>query len=147
MALAYAARDPSVTRIFSVAGTDHGQFIRQYESDPEFATMVDGILASTAAPSGPIRFDVEYGLRELAAGQDVYGLVENAAELSRRDIFIAGGWEDQNVTIEATLLPLYRALRSAGAEAVRFETYHANHSFAGVRDHLHRDLIDWIGLR
>jgi hypothetical protein len=95
----------------------------------------------------PVRFDVERGLRELAEGQAVYGLVENAQKLSGRDVFLLGGWEDQNVTVDATLLPLYRALRWAGAEVVRFETYHADHSFVGVRDDLYRDLIDWIGLR
>lgn len=144
MSLAYAARDSSVRRVFSVAGTDHAQFVRHYESDPEFAAMVDQLLTESAAPNGPIRFNVDSTLDELKRGQKVYGLVENASRLADRSILLIGGWEDENVTIDDTLLPLYRALRAAGAEDVTFKTYHADHSFRTVRDQLHRDLIDWI---
>jgi len=144
MALAYAARDPSVKRVFSAAGTDHGQFIRQYRADPEFAAMVDELLASSAAPAGPIRFDVASTMQELAEGQAVYGLVENAAKLADRSILLFGGWEDENVTIDHSLLPLYRALRAAGAGDVTFKVYHTDHSFGGVREDLHVDLIRWI---
>jgi fermentation-respiration switch protein FrsA (DUF1100 family) len=144
MSLAYAARDSSVARVFSVAGTDHAQFIRHYQADPEFAAMVNRLLASSAAPSGPIRFDVDSTLEELRRGQEVYGLLENASRLADRSILLIGGWEDVNVTIDDTLLPLYRALRAAGAEDVTFKTYGAKHSFTTVREQLHRDLIEWI---
>jgi dienelactone hydrolase len=144
MALAYAARDPSVKRVFSAAGTDHGQFIRQYRADSAFAAMVDELLASSAAPAGPIRFDVAFTMQELAEGQAVYGLIENAAKLADRSILLFGGWEDENVTVDHSLLPLYRALRAAGAGDVTFKVYHTDHSFGGVRADLHADLIRWI---
>ena len=145
MSLAYAARDRSVHRVFSVAGTDHGQFIRQYQEDPQFATMVRELLGSSAAPAGPIRFDVEHGLEEMAEGQAIYGLVENARALSDRSILLIGGWEDVNVTVDETLLPLYRALGREGAEDVTFLTYHADHSFSEVRPTLHQNLLAWLG--
>lgn len=144
MALAYAARDPSVHRIFSVAGTDHARLIRGYRADPRAREIVDAALAGTAAPEGPIRFDVEATLAELERGEGVYGLVENAPRLADRSLLLFGGWEDGKVTVDDTLLPLYRALRAAGADDVTFVTYHADHGFGNVREALHRDLLEWI---
>lgn len=144
ISLAYAATDPSVRRVFSVAGTDHGQFIRQYESDLDFAAAVHEILAASASPQGPIRFDVDGTLRELAEGQATYGLLENVNRLADRGILLFGGWEDENVTVDRTLLPLYRALRKARAQDVTFKVYHADHSFSAVRSQLHADLLAWV---
>lgn len=144
MSLAYAARDSSVRRVFSVAGTDHGQFIRQYETDPDFAAAIHQVLMESAAPQGPIRFDVDGTLRELADGQATYGLLENVNRLTDRSILLIGGWEDENVTVDRTLLPLYRGLRKAGAHDVTFRVYHADHSFGAVRSKLHADLAAWI---
>lgn len=144
MSIAYAARDAAISRVFSIAGTDHGQFIRQYQSDPSFAMMVDQILAASAAPDGPIRFDVEFGLREMAEGQEVYGLIENAGKFGDRSVLLMGGWDDGNVTVDDTLLPLYRALTVSGVEDVTFHTYHDDHAFEVVRADLHRDLLGWL---
>ncbi|MEZ4654811.1 MAG: alpha/beta fold hydrolase [Candidatus Eisenbacteria bacterium] len=147
MALAYAARDPSVHRIVSVAGTDHGQLVRQYMSDPEFAAILEPILKSTAAPDGPIRFDVSATLQELKDGQGVLDLRENAALLADRAILMFGGWEDVNTTVDDYLLPLYRALREAGASDVTFLVYHTDHGFGNVRARLYRDLMEWLARR
>lgn len=144
MALAYAARDSSVRRVFSIAGTDHGQFIRQYQSDPEYAATLHQLLTESAAPQGPIRFDVDGTLQELADGQATYGLLENVERLADRSVLLVGGWDDQNVTVDRTLLPLYRALRKAGDQDVTFQVYGADHSFAKVRPDLHADLLAWI---
>lgn len=144
MSLAYAAQDTMVKRIFSVAGTDHGILIRKYLSDEKYAARIDGLLASTAAPEGPIRFDVKKSLNELAEGQEIYGIMENAARLADRSILIFGGWEDTNTTIDEYLLPDYRAFKAAGAEDITFKTYHDNHGFGSVRNELYSDLISWL---
>ncbi len=144
MVLAYAAQDPSVREIISVAGTDHGQLIRQYLSDPDFAAMLEPILASTAAPEGEIRFDVESTLQELVEGQAVFGLRENAGALADRSILMFGGWEDRNTTVDDYLLPLYRALRSSGATDVTFRVFHTDHGFGNVRKELYAEILDWL---
>lgn len=144
MALAYAAQSRSVGKIFSIAGTDHGQLIRQYQKEPAFASMLDLMLMSTAAPQGPIRFDVEASLNELIKGQAVFGLRENADALADRAILILGGWEDVNTTVDDYLLPLYRALRAAGAADVTFHVFHTDHGFGNVREELHRQILDWV---
>ena len=144
MSLAYAARDKSVNRIFSVAGTDHGIFIRKYLANKDFAEMINEILASTAAPEGLIRFNLENTFSELKENQKIYGLIENAQKLADRSIIIFGGWEDKRTTIDNFLLPDYRALKAAGAKDVTFKTYHDNHGFKTVRKQLHSDLLMWI---
>jgi len=146
--MAYAAGDSSVREVFSIGGTDHGVLGRQMDADPAYAAMVHRILSSTVAPDGPIRFEVGPGLREFAERPDTYGLRENAGRLADRSILLIGGWEDVNVTIEDMMLPVYRALRSAGADDVTFLTYHANHGFGPpVRTDMQRAIGDWIRSR
>jgi pimeloyl-ACP methyl ester carboxylesterase len=144
MAMAYAARDSSIRRVISIAGTDHGEFAREFQRNAAFAEGVRLMLESTRAPEGPARFDVEASLKEFVDRQDVYGLRENAVHLADRSILLIGGWEDEEVTIDQFILPLYRALRSAGAARVTFLVYHTDHDFSNVRQQQASDIADWL---
>ena len=144
MALAYASRDPAVRRVISIAGNDHGEFARELQRNAAFAEGIRAWLVSTRAPEGPARFDLEAGLQELVDHPDVFGLRENAANLADRSLLLFGGWEDQGPTIDQYLLPLYRALKSAGAEDVTFIVYHTDHSFRNVRQRLAFDIAGWL---
>jgi hypothetical protein len=95
-------------------------------------------------PDGWARFDLEAGLQELIDHPDIYGLKENATNLADRSILIFGGWEDQGPTIDQYLLPLYRALKGAGAQKVTFIVYHTDHSFSNVRQRLMTDIAEWL---
>jgi pimeloyl-ACP methyl ester carboxylesterase len=147
MSMAYAATDPSVRHIISIAGTDHGEFIREFERNESYASMMREYLESTKAPEGPIRCNIDFGLRELAENQEVFGLRENAGRLSDRKILLIGGWEDVSTTVDQFMLPLYRSLKNAGAEDVTFLVYHDNHLFVQVRDQLAADIANWIQLK
>jgi len=144
MAMAYAAADTGIRRVISIAGNDHGTFIRRIQNDPQFGEDIRKMLISTRAPEGPARFDVEADLQELAAHQDVYGLRENASRLADRSILLIGGWDDTQATVEDILLPLYRSLKTAGASDVTFLTYHDNHGFGTVRRQLASDIQQWL---
>lgn len=144
MAMAYAAGDPSVRRVISVAGNDHGEFIREYQRNPAFAEAIRGALSSTRAPRGPARFDLDESLSELAEHQNVYGLRENAGKLQDRSILLIGGWEDTQVSVDQFMLPFYRALKGAGAADVTFFVYHDGHSFSKVRRRLTSDIHEWL---
>jgi pimeloyl-ACP methyl ester carboxylesterase len=144
MAMAYAARDPRVRRVVSIAGNDHGEFVREAQRNPAFAEAIRKGMLSTRRPSGPAQFDYDAGLKMLVDHQDVYGLRENAAKLADRAILLLGGWEDQQVTIDQFLLPLYRALRGAGATDVTFLVYHTDHDFTDVRPQLASDIAGWL---
>lgn len=144
MAMAYAARDPSVRRVISIAGNDHGEFARETQRNAAFAEGIRRGMLSTRRPEGPAHFDYDAGLKALVDHQDVYGLRENAANLADRSILLVGGWEDEQVTIDQFLLPLYRALRGAGAAEVTFLVYHTDHDFSNVRRQLASDIASWL---
>lgn len=144
MAMAYAARDPSVRRVISIAGNDHGEFARELQRNPFFADGFRRWLLSTRAPEGWARFDLEANLQELFDHPDIYGLRENAGKLADRTILLIGGWEDKGPTIDQYQLPLYRALKGAATEKVTFLVYHTNHSFSNVRQRLASDIADWL---
>ncbi len=144
MAMAYAAADTGVRRLISIAGTDHGEIIREFERNEAFASAIREMLQRTKAPEGPVRFDLEFGLNELSEGRQVYGLRENAGRLSDRSILLIGGWEDLSTTVDEFMLPLYRSLKDAGAEDVTFLVYHDDHGFGEVRDRMAEDIAAWI---
>ena len=144
MAMVYAARDTSVRRVISIAGNDFGEFARELQRSAAFAEGIRRVLLSTLEPEGPARFDMEAGLKEFVDRQDVYGLRENAANLADRSILLIGGWEDEQITIEQFILPLYRALRGAGAAKVTFLVYHTDHDFSNVRQRLASDIAGWL---
>jgi pimeloyl-ACP methyl ester carboxylesterase len=144
LAMAYAAQDPSVRRVISIAGNDHGEFARELQRNPTMAEQFRRYMLSTRVPQGLARFDYDAGDKELIDHQDVYGLKENAARLTERSILLLGGWEDEQVTVDQFLLPLYRALRRAGAAKVTFLVYHTDHDFTHVRQRLASDIADWL---
>jgi dipeptidyl aminopeptidase/acylaminoacyl peptidase len=144
MAMAYAARDSSVRQVISIAGNDHGEFDRETQ---RYAALAEGVrrwMLSTRRPEGPAQFDYDAGLKVLVDHQDIYGLRENIANLADRSILLLGGWEDEQVTIDQFLLPLYRALRGAGATKVTFLVYHTDHDFSNVRQRLASDIAGWL---
>lgn len=145
VAMAWAAREPRARRIVSIAGTDHGEIVRHYQIDALFAASLHRMLESTTAPEGPVRGSVEATLDELRKGVAVYGLRENASRLADRRILLFGGWEDRATTVDQYMLPLYRALRGAGAEYVTFRVYHDDHAFGTVRDPIADDIAAWPG--
>ena len=144
MSLAYSARDASIIKIFSIAGTDHGILIRKYISERNFAELIDRGLSSTAYPEGSMRFDPADIITELKDSQEVLGLLENANSLNGRDILMFGGWEDTNISIDVFLLPNYREYKSKGVKNIIFKVYHDDHGFRRARQKILSDLVSWI---
>jgi pimeloyl-ACP methyl ester carboxylesterase len=144
MGLTYAANHPEVRRIISIAGTDHGEFIREYQRNESMAEIIDDMFDRLKAPEGPARFDGHLALQKLIDNEDLYDLRLSAPRLADRDILLIGGWEDVNVTIENHLLPFYRALRAKKAQNVRIIAYHTDHFFENVREKLAEDIVEWI---
>lgn len=150
MGLTYTANHPAIRRAFSIAGTDHGTFMRIYERDREFRSLVDEIFGSLAHPQGPVRFAATQSRPDKTfAGQKLnvqpYDLQRIAPALANRHLLFLWGWDDVNNRIEDHLVPLYRALVRAGASNVRIETFATDHSFSNVQDELAAVIVDWIG--
>ncbi|MCW8824532.1 MAG: alpha/beta fold hydrolase [Ignavibacteriaceae bacterium] len=149
MALTYAANHPEITDVFSIAGTDHGEFFREYARNLEMKKMIDEMFDELSVPTGTVRFKkgglpkeiIKNGKIEL---NPIYDLRKSAPLMTGKNILLIGGWEDINVTIDDHLLPLYRALKNEKIENVEFIVYHTNHSFKNVRDDLTNTIYNWI---
>lgn len=149
LAMAYAAGNPNMRYLISCAANDFGQFSRELDQHRSVAynpkmEYILAFLRSTLAPEGPAHFDLEGGLQELIDHPEIFGLRESASKLANRSILMFGGWEDLGPTIEDYQLPLYRALKAAGAEKVTFIVYHTTHNFSNVRQRLADDIAGWI---
>jgi len=144
MALTYAANHPEITKVFSIAGNDHGEFAREYRRNAAMAEMIDAWFEELEAPSGPVRFDGKAAVKDLLDNADLYDLRKSAPLLANRSILLVGGWDDEQVTIENYLLPLYRALKKEGASDLRFVVYNTDHSFENVSEELAEEVVRWI---
>lgn len=144
MALTYAASHPEVQRVFSIAGTDHGEFAREYRRNKAMASQVDSMFEQLKRPNGPINFEGKDALRRLADDPSRFDLRLAAPQLASRDILVVGGWDDSNVDVENHLLPLYRALKRANVVKIKFIAFQTDHSFRNVRDELTTELVHWI---
>ncbi|MCP5098794.1 MAG: alpha/beta hydrolase [Chloroflexi bacterium] len=145
MALTYAANHPEVNHVFSIAGTDHGEFAREYVRNNAFSTMVDEIFDSLKSPQGPVNFSGKAAIKqELIQNPDPYDLTSRAAQLSNRNLLLLGGWDDLNVVFEHHVLPLYRSLKKEGAEKVNIKAFQDNHAFENSRKELATTISNWI---
>ena len=149
MSLTYAANHPEINTVFSIAGTDHGEFMRDYNRNPDFAQMIDEYFETLKTPNGPVRFDKlglpaevsEIGIENIDPALD---LRIAAPMLGSKNILLIGGWDDVNVTIENHILPLYRTLQKENVEKVQLVAFQDNHAFKKVRFELTDVIINWI---
>lgn len=149
MALTYSANHPEIACVFSISGTDHGEFMREYGRDPDYRRMVDDIFAEMARPGSNWRLSPGATPREAhEAGETLaaYDFRELAPHLTDRNLLMVGAWEDHDVKIESHVLPLYRALKRAGA-GVFIAAFQDDHSYASVRDELADVIIAWMDER
>lgn len=144
MALTYAASHPEVQRVFSIAGTDHGEFAREYRSNQAMASQIDSIFEQLKRPNGPINSAGKDVPRKLADDPSPFVLRLAAPMLASRGILLVGGWDDSNVSVENHLLPLHRALEKANVVRIKFIALQTDRSFRNVRDELTTDLVRWI---
>jgi len=149
MAITYAANHPEITDVFSIAGTDHGEFFREYAQNPEMKKMIDEMFDELSVPTGTVRFKKGGLPKEIIKNgkiklNPIYDLRKSAPLLTGKNILLIGGWEDINVTIDYQLLPLYRELKNEKIDNVEFIVYHTDHSFSNVRDELANTIYTWI---
>lgn len=144
MALAYAAAHPEIERVFSIAGTDHGELGREYKRNPACAEMIDAMFEELKSPTGPVRFVGKAVIEELVQNPAPYDLRPNATAVANRDILLVGGWDDPYVTIEHHVLPFYRALVDANARKVQIAAFQDNHAFEKSREELAVIVIRWV---
>jgi Dienelactone hydrolase and related enzymes len=149
MVLAYAAGRPEVGVVFSIAGTDHGEFLREYARNPEMRKIVDETYAAMAAPAGPVRFAEGAVPREWAdigpaALDPNLDFLRIAPALAGKDILLVCAWDDETNKVERNALPLYRALKERKAKSASIAAFQDDHAFRKSRAGLARAVGDWL---
>jgi len=149
MALAYVINHPEIKTVFSIAGNDFGEFMREYARNPEMQKMIDQMFDSITAPKGPVRFESGATLKEMAAVgieniNPMFDIRKNAPILAQKDILLICGWDDAQITVDQFILPLYRALQKAKAKNVRIIAFQDDHYFRNSREEVAQTVIEWI---
>ena len=57
MALPFASVHPEITSVFSIAGNDQGEWMREYMRNPEMKKTVDKMFDDLSVPKGHVRFE------------------------------------------------------------------------------------------
>lgn len=149
MALTYAAGNPKVKYIISVAGNDHGAFMNEYNRNPEMRKEIDDMFNGLKSQPDIVRFGPG-GTPEEIAGMGImknnptYDLIYCASLLADKNILLFGGWDDMQVSIENVILPLYRALINKGSKNVKITAFQDSHAFSKSKDQIAQTIIEWI---
>ena len=149
MAMTYAANHPEITNVFSIAGNDHGAFMKEYKRNPEMRKDIDKMFDELKDEKETVRFGPGGIPKEIAEMRimelnPTYDLLKSAPLLAHKDILLIGGWDDHAVSIEHNILPLYRALINEKAKNVIITAVQDNHSFRNSRENLAQTIIEWI---
>ena len=70
-------------------------------------------------------------------------LKRNADLLAPKKILLIFGWDDNVVSIDRYILPLYRALQEEKAPQVSIKAFQDNHGFSESRKEISKTVIDW----
>lgn len=148
MALAYSVNHPEITSVFSIAGNDFGEFMREYVLNPEMKTMIDD-THDDLIQKGHVRMEKGALPKEIAeAGLDkmdsLYDIKQNAKTLAQKDVLLICGWDDEFVTVDRFMLPLYRALKKENAHSIQICGFQDGHSFTKTRKDVAEHIADWI---
>jgi len=138
-----AVLNPEVSRIFTIAGRNFGEEARKIKGDPDYAQTVKENLAAVRFPNGPLHFD-DTLFTDMVANGDSFDPEKLAPSLADRDILLIGAWKDENMPIEAHILPFYRILLAYNTRKVRIEAFEADHAFTGSEDRLAQVILDWL---
>jgi len=149
MALTYAANHPEIKEVFSIAGNDHGAFMKEYKRNPEMQKEIDKMFDELKAQTEIVRFGPGGTAKEIAEMQIIelnptYDLRYCAPLLVQKRILLIAGWDDHSVSIENIVLPLYHELKKEKAENIKIIAFQDNHSFKNSRDELAKTIIEWI---
>lgn len=149
MALAYSVNYPEITSVFSIVGNDFGEFLRLYNRIPEMRLIVDDMMDNAIA-SGVARFEVgalpkEMALTGIENMNPIYDIRQkNAKTLAQKDILLICAWDDEQITVEHFMLPLYRALKKKNAKSLQMIAIQDGHNFLNTRNILATHIADWI---
>jgi uncharacterized protein len=147
IAMTYAIKHPEIKHVISITGNDWGAYFEEYANNPVLKQRVDANIDQRVS-SGNMKFEpgaqpaemLSTGLDKI--DPDLY-LKNNAKQLTPKDILLIGGLDDNVVSIDQYILPLYRALQKENATQVRMQAFQDNHGFIQSSKQIAEVIIDW----
>ena len=147
MALAYSIAHPEITSVFSLVGNDFGVFMQEYLQNPEMKQSIDK-MTDEMVKNG-VRFDTAAQIKEMAAAgfqitSSIFDFRHNAPVLALKDILLVCAWDDELVTVDQFMFPLYKALKKENARNLQIIAFQDVHHFPNSRRQLAEQLAQWI---
>ena len=144
MSLLYAINHPEIKRVLSISGGDLGIFGDLVKSNPNLRKGYSDFFQSIKKPNGPVDFEFDDPIQELIDNQEYFYILKQVDSLSNVDIFLTGGFDDNVVSMEDYILPLYRKLKMNKSISVEAKVYQTGHSYKSVTEELLTDIENWI---
>jgi len=148
LAMTYAINHPEIKQVLSISGNDWGENFEEYVRNPDYKVRIDGRM-DRLIESGKVKFETGGLPSEMvASGIDKIDpslyLKRNAALLAPKKILLICGWDDNVVSIDRYILPLYRELQKEKDTQVKIKAFQDNHGFSNTRNELAKTIINWI---
>lgn len=144
MSLLYAINHPQIKRVISISGGDLGIFGDLVKSNPNLRKGYSDFFQSIKKPNGPVDFEFDDPIQELIDNQEYFYILKQVDSLSNVEILLTGGLDDNVVSMEDYILPLYRKLKQNKTVNVEAQVYQTGHSYKSVSKELLTDIENWI---
>ena len=144
MSLLYAMQHPDTRRVISISGGDLGIFTDVVIANPDLRKSYSDFFTSIKKPLGPVDFEYDDPIRELMDHQDNFYLLKQTDRLSNVDILLTGGLDDNVVSMEEYVIPLYRKLQKNKSLNVDCKVFQTGHSYKNVSEELMTTVENWI---
>jgi len=146
MAVLGSLYDSSITKVISIAGGDLGVLGNQILEDPDFAKehqqFLDWAISDSTVSRG-LGGKKTHEIYGKTLIEDFY-LKDYCEQLSKKDILLIGGWNDNAIKVEDHILPLYRCLQQFNPERLNIKAFETDHSFKNVNMELKQKVLEWI---
>lgn len=144
MSMLYAINHPEIKRVITVSGGDLGIFGDIVQSNPNLRKGYFDFFQSIKKPNGPVDFEYDDPIQELIDNQEYFYILQQVDRLANVDVFLIGGLDDNVVSMENYVLPLYRKLKKNKSINVDSKVYQTEHSYKSVSEELLTDIENWI---
>jgi pimeloyl-ACP methyl ester carboxylesterase len=145
MALLGSVFNPSIKKVITIACGDLSVTANNLERNPNFResfeSMIDHILQNPTIARATSGADYVESLLENKAKYDLKSYVE---ALAPKKILFLVGWLDNMASMEDNVLPLYRALKTQGADHLKMVGFETNHNMTGVQQEMTSIILDWL---
>lgn len=144
MSMLYAIHNPKIKKVISISGGDLGIFANLIKKNSNLRNGYLKFFQSIQKPLGPVDFKYSDPLNELDENYEYFDIISNTNKLRNAHILLVGGADDNVVSLEDYILPLYRNLEQTKNTTVDLAIYQTGHSYENVTENLLETIENWI---